>query len=305
MRRLVAAITIAAMALTACGGTEATRRPRTANGGPITTTAPPPLDGTNFVLDQHFWHGGFRVELESADVWTSQTRFTNRVSYWLTLRGRFENLGVDPAVFDPEMAVLFDGLVLSTRQGQAPQAGAGSAAPGELTFLVSDDFEYQRAELLVGAPGENRARVPLGPEGEAVRLEPSEPSISGAAVMNLLEVNLTSAELRYDDPLTHSTIEEDKMALTLNFDVLSRKEGNWQLFADNFALLLPDGTSATPDRVELGSFPGSEEGLTTEDRYVRFTIDATTSGEFVLRIMPGEWFVIEDGVAEAEIEFSI
>ena len=304
MRRLLAAITIAATAFAACGGSDAARQ-RTPSGGPITTTGPPPLDGTDFVIDQHFWHDGFRVDLESAEVWTSQTRFTNRLSYWLTLRGQFENLGANPAIFEPDMAILFDGQVLSTRQGQSPQAGASSKAPGELTFLVTDEFEYQRAELLVGESGENRARVPLGAEGEPTRLEPSEPSISGGAEMNLLEFALTNAVLRYDDPLTHRTLDEGTMALTLSFDVVSRKLGDWKLFAEDFSLDMPDGSSIAADGAELGSLSGSEEGLTTEDRFVRFIVDAEFAGEYLLRITPGEWFVVEDGPTEAEIVFSL
>lgn len=305
MRRLLAAIAIAATALSACGGTAGASKPRTTSAGPITTTAPPPLDGSSFELDQHFWHDGFRVDLEAAEVWTSQTRFTNRLSYWLTLRGQFENFGVDAAFFEPEMAVLFDGLELSRRQGQAPQVAAGSSGPGELTFLVPDDFEYTRAELLIGATGENRARVPLGPDGEAIRLEPSEPSVSGAGQMNLLDFTLTAAELRFDDPLSHTTLEEDRMILTLNFDVMSMKEGEGRLFADDFELVAPDGRTITPRDGVLGSVAGSEDGVAAVDRQVRFVIDAAASGDYRLRITPGEWFLVEDGPTEVEIAFSL
>lgn len=303
MKRFVAAIAIATATLASCGGADAAPRPRTTSGGPITTTAPPPLDGTNFVLDQHFWHDGFRVVLEDAEVWTSQTRFTNRISYWLTLRGQFENLGEEPAFFDPEMSILFDGLALSTRQGPAPGANPGSTAPGELTFLVTDDFEYQRAELIVGDVEENKARVPLGPEGSAVRLEPTAAPISGNAETELLDIALTGAELRYDDPLTHSTVAEGEALLIVRFDVVSRMEGRGRLAAADFSLVLPDGSSIEPAGAALGAVPGTAEGTKTEGLTARFIIDATATGMHTLRVVAGDW---TDGDSAAiEIEFGL
>ena len=304
MKRLIAALAIAAAAIPACGGNDSAPRPRTTSGGPITTTAPPPLDETNFVLDQHFWHDGFRVDLAGAEVWTTQARFTNRLSYWLTLRGRFENFGATAAYFEPEMAILFDGLVLSRRQGNPPQVGAGSAEPGELTFLVPDDFEYQRAELVVGALGENRARVPLGPEGEAVRLEPRAVAVDGSGAVQLLELTLTGAVLRYDDPASHSTAAEDTMTLTVSFDLLSWKEGSGRLVNDDIELKLPDGSIAAPDWADLGAVDGSEGGTLTEDQMVRFIVDADGAGDYTLLITPRQ-FAAEGEAATIEIDFSL
>ena len=65
--------------------------------------------------------------------------------------------------------------------------------------------------------------------------------------MNLLEFALTNAVLRYDDPLTHNTLDEGTMALTLSFDVVSRKLGDWKLFAEDFSLDMPDGSSIAAD----------------------------------------------------------
>ncbi|NND02464.1 MAG: hypothetical protein HKN91_06735 [Acidimicrobiia bacterium] len=306
MRRRLAAIAFAAAALAACGGADAAHTPRITTPGPITTTAPPPLDGTRFDIAQHFWHDGFRVDLEAAEVWTSQTRFTNRLSYWLTLRGQFQNLGPDPAIFQPEMTVLFDGTELNTRQGDAPQVGAKASEPGELTFLVTEDFDFQQAELVVGASDENRARVPLGPAGAAVRLEPTQVSLDATGAIGSLEVFVTSAELRYDDPVGHTTANNGEMILQLSFDVFSRRDGVGRLSAEDFELVLADGSSIQPFDAVLESLAGSAEGITNEDFQVRFVIDEpAANADYALRITPDPSFVTDEGPTDVAISFTL
>lgn len=95
------------------------------------------------------------------------------------------------------------------------------------------------------------------------------------------------------------------MSLTLTFDALSRRGGNWQLFATDFALIKPDGTAIAPDSIEIGSLPGSDEGVTTADRYVQLFVDDMPAGDYTLRLTPGSWFIGDDGVTEATFEFSL
>lgn len=306
MRRAVAVATIAmSLAAAACGGGDPTSYSPRSNNGPITTTNPPPLDGTLLSVAQEFWHSGYRVELASARVWTSETFLTNRTSHWLTLRGDFENLGGDVASFEPAMAIVESGVFYEVRQGDAPRVLPESSAIGELTFLIPENIDLTAAELLVGAEGESQARVPLGVDGTAVRLKPSDLAISGKLTMELIDIEVTAASLRYDIPTLHRQLALDERELTLYFDVTSRKPGEKQITVDNLSLVLSDGTSVVPAGGALGRVPGADEGVSTAGLSVRFILDDKAAGDFTLRFTPGSAFVAEDGITEATFDFSL
>lgn len=105
--------------------------------------------------------------------------------------------------------------------------------------------------------------------------------------------------------MNYSEVGEGQIALTLNFDVTSRREGNWSIFADNFALIGPDGTAVAADGSLLHNLPGSESGTTTPDHYVRFLVDDPPSGDYTLRFTPGDALVGDDGVSEDAFEFTL
>ena len=121
-----------------------------ASAGPITTTHPPPLDGTVLPVSQEFWHSGFRVELTEAEVFTSTTFLGSQTSHWLKLWGNFENQGSVPAAFDPAMAIEASGDRYSTMQGNAPQARPGDSALGYITFLIEEDLDLYSADHQLG-----------------------------------------------------------------------------------------------------------------------------------------------------------
>jgi hypothetical protein len=49
--------------------------------------------------------------------------------------------------------------------------------------------------------------------------------------------------------------------LTLNFDATSRNQDNWNIFEQDFALIMPGGSAVGPDGSQLGSLPGFESNL--------------------------------------------
>ncbi len=103
----------------------------------------------------------------------------------------------------------------------------------------------------------------------------------------------------------HRQVEDGKQALTLNMDVTSRNSGNWQIFATDLALIGPDGNAVVADDVGIGSLPGTDEGVTTPDLWMRFLVDELPPGDFIVKLTPGSWFIGEDGVTEATFDFTI
>jgi hypothetical protein len=160
--------------------------------------------------------------------------------------------------------------------------------------------------LLIGDGGEQQARVPLGADaGELVALEPTTIELEGMLSTSLVDLNVTSAELRADDPVNHKQVEKDKLALTIHFDAVSRKSGNWTIFPDEFLLDLPSGSSLSVDGALLGGLPGSDTGAETADRYVRFLVDDPPAGSYVLHFLPNERWQGEDDPSDITLELEL
>jgi hypothetical protein len=129
--------------------------------------------------------------------------------------------------------------------------------------------------------------------------------VTGTASLDLIDLTFTGAELRYDLPVTFEEVDEGDIALTLTFDATSRKNGNWNIFAQEFALTKPNGNSVPVDGSDLGSLPGSADGIATEDLYLRFLVDADeTAGDYSLHFKPGSYW-IESGPEEVTFEFTL
>ncbi len=300
---------------TACGGGDDDTGPLGTSADPTRTTraaapggstAPGGLEDQTFTVGQHFWHSGFRVEVIEGEIVSTENAISKRVTTSLNLSVTLENLGADSGYFGAQLAIVTSGNSYGEDlRSDLDNVPGGLKSQGTVTFRIDEDFDLTSAELLAGRPDKNQARVPLSGNSDAIRLEPSEPAISGVMSMELIDLNFTSATLAYDDPGRHREADAGKQLLTLKFDALSRKGGNWQIFADNFALIGPDGIATTPGRIEIGSLPGSDEGVLTADRFIQFTVDEMVTGVFTLRLMPGMWFIGDDGVTEATFDFSL
>jgi hypothetical protein len=290
--------------------------PDQAETGPLGTDAPggatPPgseagLPDQAFAVNEDFWHSGFRVGLGEGRFYGVADDFTDEVDYFVSLAATFENLGVFDTFFDGAVALVADGEAYSAlRSSDFPSVPTGLSASGEFLFLVDADFDPASAQLLVGSGDVNRAQIPLGPEGgELVTLEPSQPPVSGTISLQLIDLHFTGAELRADRLHSYTQVEAGKLALTLFFDADSRRSGNWSILAPDFTLTLPSGSSVAPEGSELGSLPGSDDGVDTTGLYIRFLVDDPAAGTYTLRFTPGDWFVGDDGVAEGTLSFTI
>jgi hypothetical protein len=279
--------------------------------GPDATVETAPGDGplpdASFAVNQAFWHSGFRIQLTDGRFYAVEEDFTGDITYFVSLAATFENLGDSDTFFDGAAALVVNGEAHGALfSSDRPTVPSGLSASGEFLFTVDGDFDPTNAQLLVGSGSENRAQVPLTPQGgELVTLEPSEPPVSGSISLQMIDLHLTSAILRADNPVSYSQIESGKLAHTLYFDAVSRQGGNWSILAQDFTLTLPSGSTVGVDGSDLGSLPGSDEGLETTGLYVRFLVDDPAAGSYTLRFTPGDWFVGDDGVSEGTLSFTI
>lgn len=269
------------------------------------------LDGLTFAIDQSFWHSGFAVTLESGMVEAQRDTLDEVTGLVLTLAGTFENLGDTPTWFAPEMAVVQGDTAFPFNQfGEVQEVPSGLVGDGELSFPVDESFDPDQAVLVVGGADQARAEVPLGEgAGDLVDLPPQDVDVAGTLSIALLDLEVVGGELRWDIPSRHDQVEAGMRALTLSLSATSRKSGNWQVFADWFALTTPDGTSVPADGAELGSLPGNDAGVTTEGLSLRFILDEDATGDYILQMVPADFWLdeaeSEQDEVRATLDFSI
>lgn len=320
--RLLTVIAITALVLSACGG-GSDAEPTATSARPSATTAGPTGGGSNpttspggdedpqpveFATGEEVYHSGFRVEVVGGTIVSETQGFSSDVRYTLILDLNVENLGSDAAFFGPSATVVSNTGTYTWDSGfsLADDVPGGLSSVFEIKLRVDEGFDPSSATLIIGDADENRAVAPLGPGGDtAVRLEPAELTTAGAINLELIDVIVTSADLRYDNVQRHRQIESGKRALTLHFDIVSRAQGNWSIFETDLALVRPDGTIIAPDGAELDNIAGAEGGVTTEGLSVRFLVDEDASGDHTLRFTPGSWFVGDDEVTEGEFSFTL
>lgn len=259
-----------------------------------------------FPINQTFWHSGFMVEIgDAVHAGTEPDIFDEQV-FTLTLEATFTNEGDDQTFFDAEVTMFAGGDTYSPQSDRPNVPGGGLSADGEFVFRVEEGFEIDDAYLIAGFGGDQQARVPLGPAGgELIALEPSEAPLTGAISSSLIDMNFTLAEVRADNPVNHREVEAEKLALTLNFDVTSRKSGNWSIFPLEFSLMLPSGSSVAVDGADLPGLPGSDDGLDTTGLYLRFIVDDPPEGTYTLRWVPPDRWIGEGDPAEETFEFEL
>lgn len=258
-------------------------------------------------VDQAVWHSGFRIEVGEVTLFAEE-RFTGGFLYYVSVDARFENLGDDENSIRAPVNLVADGLaaIRADDRTDLPFVPSGLTSAGTLAYLVEEDFDVTDAHLLVGSGEDKEARIPIGPEGgELIALAPTLPDVSGSIFMELIDLEFTSAELRSDVPANYEEVGPGELALTLDFDAVSRRSGNWNIRAENFSLVGPDGNALSVDGSGLQNLLGSEVGTLTPDHYIRFVIAEPAVGDYQLRFTPPDPFVGEDGVTEASFDFAL
>lgn len=285
--------------------------PATDGAGTDAPAAADDLDGLTFDIGESFWHSGFAVTLESGMVEAQRDTFDEVTGHVLTLAGTFENLGDTPTWFAPEMAIVQGTTIFPFNEfGEVQEIPSGLVGDGELAFPVDESFDPDQAVLVVGSADQARAEVPLGAGGgDLVDLPPQDVDVTGTLSIALLDLEVLGGELRWDIPSSHAQVEAGSRALVLSLSATSRKSGNWQVFADWFGLETPDGVSVPPDGAELGSLPGNDAGVTTEDLSLRFIVDEDATGDYTLHMVPADLW-LDDAESEqdevrATLDFSL
>ena len=274
--------------------------------GSDTAPAAPTIEPQSFNVEQEAWHSGFHISFGEGLFTGEADTLSDEVDYWVELDVNIENLrDQDGSMYTDQFALVADGNATAPRgDSELPTVPSGLASTGTLVFTVDPSFDPATSMIIIGTADEARAEVPLG-GGEAITLEPSTAPLSGGIELELLDLVFNMADLHYDNPGLFSNVEAGKIGLTLHFDALSRNSGNWQVFADDFALTLPDGNSVTPSISGLVPLPGSDSGTETAGLSVTHAVPDPPTGDYSLRLTVGDWFVGEDGVNEATYEFSL
>lgn len=306
MRRITTiAIVTATLLTTSCGSDSASFSGNRSTNGPLTTTTPPDMDGTVAELSREFWHSGFHVTLDAAEVWTTQTVLTNRVSYWLTLRGDFANQGDEVAAFEPAMAIRSGGQRYNQMNGDPPRLRPNSTARGEITFLIPEDLDFDSAVLVVGDEAESQALAPLGTGGASVDLRPTEVVLDESATSDLADIHLSGVLLRHDIPERYQQLEMGKVAMTVHFDLTNRSRETASIAIDDVALMTSDGAAQAAELAELSRVAGSEEGETSGALSATFIVDDDVAGDWSLRLQLPSNLITDDSGAELLVGFSL
>lgn len=314
-RKLILVVALGLASAGCGGGSDFTGGNDAPQGTSGVTVAPAPggdtlggatIEPRSFAIDQEAWHSGFHVTFGNGLFTGEADTFTNEVDYWVEMDINFENLRDDDwSMYSDQFALVANGNASTARgDSELPTVPSGLASNGTLVFTVDESFDPATSTVIIGTADEARAEIPLG-GGQAVTLEPSSAALTGALELELLDLTFNDADLQYDNPGFFSNVEDGYIALTLHFDATSRKSGNWQVFAHDFALTLPDGSAITPSGSNLTPLPGSEEGTPTADLSLTFVVPDPATGEYGLRLTVGDWFVGEDGINEANYEFSL
>jgi hypothetical protein len=286
----------------ACGGGGGDPDP---SGDPASGDGPPPQAQT-VAVGSTFWHSGFEIEVVEATLTAPEEGFFGRISRTLTVPARFTNQGEGQTSFSAEIAAVTGGNAFPSCGTGLPQVPSGLTSDGEFCFLVPEDFDLLSSFLLVGRGTENQARVPLGPAGgDLVALAPHEAPLDGEISLELIDLTFTMVQLRADVPHSYSEVEQGRRSLWLHFDVTSRRSGNWTVRPDDFALILPGGSAAAAAGSQLVTLPGTDDGLVTEDLFVRFIVNDPVAGGYTLRFTAPSWFVDGGGATEGTFDFTL
>jgi hypothetical protein len=315
---LASLLGVIALLVAACGGGDDSSDDSD-GGEPTDAATAAPTDGGDdgdglageafeevYPVNLTFWHHGFMVEITNAIHAASEPDFSGDQDFTVTVEATFTNEGDGQTFFDSIVSMITptDTYTTSFSSDLPSVPGGGLSSDGTLLFVVDEGFEIDDAYLLIGDGNEQQAQVPLGPGGgELVALEPAEEPLTGGITMSLIDMNFTTMDLRADDLVRHSEAEPGQLLLTLNFDVTSRKSGNWSIFATEFALTLPSGSSVPVDGSDLPGLPGSDAGLETTGLYLGFVVDDPAEGTYTLRWTPPDRWLGEGDPAEATYEF--
>lgn len=307
---------VLALVVTSCGGgadEESTAGTEGDEGGVASTVASTQGDGDDttiepqpFTVGKEAWQSGFHMTFGDGLFTGEADEFSDEVTYFVTIDTGFENLkDSNDFMTSDQFALVVDGNAIPASLGsELPDVPGGLSSNGTLHFIVDENFDPTTSMLVIGYSEEARAQVPLG-DGDLVSLEPSTAPVSGTIELELVDLTFDGADLHYDDPGGLYNVDEGRVGLTLHFDVLSRNSGNWNIFADDFALILPDGTAITPDASMIDNLPGSDEGVATNDQSVTFVVPDPPAGDYTLRLTVGSWFVGDDGVDEGTFDFNL
>ncbi|MGC1208508.1 MAG: hypothetical protein WA880_11195 [Ornithinimicrobium sp.] len=161
---------------------------------------------------------------------------------------------------------------------------------GDLEWFVDNDFDMESAVLHFGELTNNYSTVPLNGDPvttqESVQVSPPE-----AASNEMWEITPSAATLYPQDVWNGYPVEQGEAFLVIDMvGTLTEKDTrSLNLSSGDFALTLPDGTTAT---IPGGSYPGINEvveaGQSTGEVSLAFTVPLEAPGDYMLTHQSGD-----------------
>jgi hypothetical protein len=254
-------------------GAKSSTSGNTQGGGTSTESGGAGVAGTA-TLNKEFWYGGFHVTLGQVQ-YTPAPKPTPGVYITqgkVVIQARFENLGPDTSEFNSQMSLAIGSNQYTDVDGQdqkLPNVPGKQIGTGVIAFLVDSKFDLGKAVMTVGSAQYNQAVVPFGTAGQLISLAPSKVAVTGSLVLPMLyKLDITGADLSYDNPLNHQEENAGSQLLVVHFSRTALVD-TCCISAGQFSLKLPDGTAAAADRVEECCGIGTA-GTTKPDQFVTF-----------------------------------
>lgn len=302
--RVVAWVGIAILLLTACAedlasepGATTIPRLSTMTNSVRTTTQPaspvpaePPLTQR---VDKTIFVGALQIDVAAAGI--------DRKTGEITIEGMLTNhnpLDENPGQILARTTtwVEFPDLRLELSTFPVPPTPVGAASPVQWTVWANTNLnvDLTAGRMVFGASNENRSVLPFGP-GEVETIVPVMGLIDGLVVENSA-VRVTIARSMIRSTYSGETAGHRRLDLLIEAAGLADEHGGYRLNSDQFALVLPDGTTRVGQAPEDG-YPllSVLNAGTTSSGWVSFDLTEEDHGTGALVVSTPDIVGVQDG----------
>ncbi|MFD9125676.1 hypothetical protein [Kitasatospora sp. NPDC059571] len=249
-----------------------------------TATTPAGKPGTTTVGRTAYW-GGLRFDIKTAATAANPDGTGSTITLATTVTNTFRTT---PVTGWPDIAIDIAGTPLTGNLGTAAPPTPGASNPLPITFTGTGPLTLDGASLVLGAPGQAQAVVPLGSGGRApVTLAPVDLHATAGATLTSGRLGLTlkSAQLRADVGGGNGSgaLTLGQRAVLVLFD-MTGKVGPAGMAVDgtSLRLKLPDGQEVGPSVAPIEAiYP---DRPTRQDQAAWFVFQGATDGDYTLSV---------------------
>lgn len=251
----------------------------------------------NQSLDQSVWFQGWKIDL---GTWTyDDTKEVFAVDITV------ENLSSDQATYYGDGVSLQDSSTVITTASakENPNVVAKSKAKDVLEFSVSPDkWTPEQLSIVFGSGTQQQAKVPLNGSA-ATTLKPiPQDSIKGALPVGNVTLTPDVAEVRYDNPSTHTQADKGKVFLAISGKAKNNStDATYYTGSNQATLTLLDGSKQQAADFTLKE--GSLAATQTSEFQLWFNIPDPYAGDYTL-VFAAPWGT-DSADATATVNFTL